>query len=144
MGKKLKTIHISLLTSGRISGDFLRLLYILIDKLQTTSHAWASSIHPPRHSNNAVARTSITIAPPSASRAPRPLPVCSMDTLRGLLDGKASDIVNSIRDAKCEDLEGLETHAKVAANFVRLAQAACKNPAARQTLGGFVIIMSPS
>ncbi len=72
------------------------------------------------------------------------LPVCSMDTLRGLLDGKASDIVNSIRDAKCEDLEGLETHAKVAANFVRLAQDACKNPAARQTLGGFVIIMSPS
>jgi hypothetical protein len=47
--------------------------YGLTAKQQTTSHAWASSIHPLRHSNNAEARTSITIAPPSASRAPRPL-----------------------------------------------------------------------
>ena len=38
-------------TSGRISGDFLRLLtYCLTAKQQTTSHARASSIHPPRHS----------------------------------------------------------------------------------------------
>jgi hypothetical protein len=60
-------------TSGRFSGDFLRLLYILSHRQAANSHAWASSIHPLRHSNNAGARTSITIAPPSASRAPRPL-----------------------------------------------------------------------
>jgi hypothetical protein len=44
--------------------------FCLTAKQQTTSHAWVSSIHPLRHSNNAEARTSI--APPSASRAPRP------------------------------------------------------------------------
>ncbi len=61
-------------TSGRISGDSSACFtYCLTAKQQTTSHAWASSIHPPRHSNNAEARTSITIAPPLASRAPRRL-----------------------------------------------------------------------
>jgi hypothetical protein len=32
--------------------------YCLITQQQTTSHAWTSSIHPPRHSNNTEARTS--------------------------------------------------------------------------------------
>ena len=39
------------------------------------------------------------------------LPLCSMDRLRDLLDGKSSDMVNSIRIDKCEDLEGHETYA---------------------------------
>jgi hypothetical protein len=58
-------------TSGRISGDFLRLLYILSHRQAANYYFTCMGI--PRHSNNAEARTSITIAPPSASRAPRPL-----------------------------------------------------------------------
>ena len=60
-------------TSGRISGDFLRLLYILSHR-QAANYftCMASLTHNPRHTNNVEARTSISIAPPSALRAPRP------------------------------------------------------------------------
>jgi hypothetical protein len=61
-------------TSGRISGDFLRLLYCPTAKHTTTSHAWASSTPPPRPSNSVVARTSTTTVQSSGSHAPRPPP----------------------------------------------------------------------
>jgi hypothetical protein len=61
-------------TSGRISRFSVRFTYCLVAKQRTTSQGWASSTLPPRHTNNAKARTSITIAPPSASHAPRPPP----------------------------------------------------------------------
>jgi hypothetical protein len=58
-------------TSGRISGDFLRLLYVLFHSQAAKYFSRMGIIDPsPRHSNNVEARTSITIAPPSASRAP--------------------------------------------------------------------------
>jgi len=64
-------------TSGRISGDFLRLLYLAYyptAKQRTTSHEWASSIPPPRHTNNVGARTSTTTAPPGLPERKRPNP----------------------------------------------------------------------
>ena len=63
-------------TSGTISGDFLRLLYILSHRQAANyfTHAWASLTHPPWPSSNAEARTYTTIELPSAKRVPRPLP----------------------------------------------------------------------
>ena len=53
-------------TSGRISGDFLRLLYIL-------AHRQAANFFThPRHTSNTGARIFTTTAPPSGSPASRP------------------------------------------------------------------------
>ena len=68
-------LHTVMTTSGRISSDFLRLLYILSDRQADNYFArMASSTPPPRLSNSAEARTSTTTVPPSGSPAPRPPP----------------------------------------------------------------------
>jgi hypothetical protein len=62
-------------TSGIISGDFLRLLYILSNRqAQNYFTRMGLSTPPPRPSNSAVARTSTTTVQSSGSPAPRPPP----------------------------------------------------------------------
>ena len=54
-------------TSGRIGGDFLRLIYILSHRQAANYFTRMGLLDPsPRHTNNVEARTSITTAPPSA------------------------------------------------------------------------------
>jgi hypothetical protein len=77
-------------------------------KARAAAPGWRKEVWHTRKCRRAVR------APAGALRCPQLialLPLCSMDTLRALLGGKASDMVNSIQDAKCEDLEGRETHA---------------------------------
>jgi hypothetical protein len=62
-------------TSGRISGDFLRLLYTLSHRQAANYFTRMGILDPsPRHSNNVEARTSSTIVLSSASRVPRQRP----------------------------------------------------------------------
>ena len=69
------------------------------------------------------------------------LSLCSMQTLRALLHGGWSDIVNQTRDAKCWDLEACQTNVPMAGDLVRLAQADCKTPSDRLGLDEFVTDM---
>ena len=69
------------------------------------------------------------------------LSLCSMQTLRALLHGGWSDIVNQTRDAKCWDLEVCQTNVPMAGDLVRLAQADCKTPSDRLGLDEFVTDM---